>query len=89
MKITAILAAAALPLVVAGMTAPARAYDNDDQALRVRDMIADPSVPLAWDRRHHRETFSVYLDDDRPHRVRCGRHSYWDGDECVRRHRHR
>jgi len=89
MRITAILAAAALPLMAAALTAPAHAYDNDEQALRVRDMIADPSVPLAWDRRHKRETFSIYLDDDRPHAARCGRHAYWDGDECVRKRRYR
>ena len=70
LKCLALAAAATAPLLLG--TAPALAYDNDDQALRVRDMLADPSVPLAWDRRHKRVTFSIYLDDERPPR-RCGK----------------
>ena len=85
MRITAILAAAALPLMAAALTAPAHAYDNDEQALRVRDMIADPSVPLAWDRRHQPETWR-YRYDDRDAR-HCGKRYYWNGDDCVRKRR--
>lgn len=80
----------ALPILAAlagsGVTTPAHAYDDDTQALRVRDMLADPSVPLAWDRRHRREAWRYQYDDDRPVR-RCGKRYYWDGDECVRRRR--
>jgi hypothetical protein len=79
-----LLAALTLSL---GVTAaiPAQAYDNDEQALRVRDMIADPSVPLAWDRRARPETWRYrYADRDMPY---CGKRAYWNGDECVRKRR--
>lgn len=67
------------------ISTPAAAYDNDEQALRVRDMIADPSVPLAWDRRARPETWR-YRDDGRDVRS-CGKRAYWNGDECVRKRR--
>ena len=57
MKFHGILAAAAMPLLLALGAGGAAAYDNDEQALRIRDTVADPSVPLAWDRRHHPETW--------------------------------
>ena len=80
-----LLAALTLSL---GVTAavPAQAYDNDEQALRVRDMIADPSVPLAWDRRHRPETWR-YREDGYDRDRYCGKRYFWNGDECVRKRR--
>lgn len=80
-----------LPLMVLalGMAAatPAGAYDNDEQALRLRDTVADPSVPLAWDRRAHPETWRYRYDGyDRDVR-HCGKRYYWNGDECVKKRR--
>lgn len=70
-----------------GAATPAVAYDNDEQALRLRDTVADPSVPLAWDRRAHPETWRYRYDGyDRDVR-HCGKRYYWNGDECVRKRR--
>ena len=82
-----LVAIAALPFMAA--LAAGQAYaDNDEQALRLRDTVADPSVPLAWDRRHHPETWR-YRTDKRHYASRCGKRSYWDGDEGVRKRRYR
>lgn len=88
MKLFTILPALAVSALLAtGASAGPRHYDNDDQALRVRDMVADPSVPLAWDRRHRPETWRYRFDGyDRDVR-HCSRNRYWDGEECVRKRR--
>lgn len=76
----------ALPVFFA-LSAPAFAYDNDEQALRIRDTVADPSVPLAWDRRHKPDTWRYREDGyDRDWRP-CGKRFYWNGDECVKKRR--
>jgi hypothetical protein len=72
------IAALALPMV---WGSDAKAYDNDEQALRLRDTLADPSVPLAWDRRHHPETWRYRASLRHDY---CGRRAYWNGEECVR-----
>lgn len=89
MKITTAFAAMAFPLMAGAFGGAALAYDNDEQALRVRDMIADPSVPLAWDRRHHPETWRYRHHRHHRYADRCGRRAYWDGDECVLKRRWR
>ncbi len=89
------LAVIALPLLMSCAAAPASAYDNDDQALRLRDIVADPSVPLAWDRRHrdgygdggYSYGYGSRVYGSRHHR--CGSHAYWDGDDCVLKRRWR
>ena len=86
MKALVIAAAAVLPLL-ANVSA-AQAYDNDDQELRMRDTVADPQVPLPWDRRDHPETWRYRYDSDQAGR-RCGKRAYWDGDECVLKQRYR
>lgn len=74
----------ALALGMAAAT-PAGAYDNDEQALRLRDTVADPSVPLAWDRRAQPETWRYRYES---YDVRqCGKRYYWNGDECVKKRR--
>lgn len=76
----------ALALGTAAAT-PAFAYDNDEQALRLRDTVADPSVPLAWDRRARPETWRYRYDGyDRDVR-HCGKRYYWNGDDCVKKRR--
>lgn len=82
-----LFALVALPLLFGTWAGPASAHDNDEQALRLRDTVADPSVPLAWDRRHHPETWRYR--SERRYAVRCGKRAYWDGDECVLKRRYR
>lgn len=77
---------AALALGMAAASTPVLAYDNDIQGLRMRDALADPSVPLAWDRRARPETWRNVYDDESYGR-RCGKRYYWNGDECVRKRR--
>lgn len=86
MRLTPALALV-LPLLGVPAAVPAAAHDNDEQALRIRDTVADPSVPLAWDRRHHLETWRYRYDGYERDIPSCGRHAYWDGDECVRKRR--
>ena len=82
-----LVALSALPFMAA--LAAGQAYaDNDEQALHLRDTVADPSVPLAWDRRHHPETWR-YRTPKRHYVSHCGKRYYWDGDECVRKRRYR
>ncbi|HMN38475.1 MAG TPA: hypothetical protein PKD49_12320 [Hyphomicrobium sp.] len=83
-----LVAVAAVPFMAALATDQALAYDNDEQALRLRDTVADPSVPLAWDRRYQHESWR-YRIHKRNHATRCGKRYYWDGDECVRKRRWR
>ena len=75
---------AALALGLAAAT-PASAYDNDVQGLRMRDALADPSVPLAWDRRARPETWRYRHNGYGRYSGYCGKRHYWNGDECVRK----
>ena len=43
MTLAKVAALVALPLLMAASAGQAYAYDNDDQALRLRDIVADPS----------------------------------------------
>ena len=87
MKITSALAALAMPVLLAtAADAGPRYRDNDEQALRIRDTVADPSVPLAWDRRHRPETWR-YREDGYDRDRYCGKRYFWNGDECVRKRR--
>ena len=89
MNFAKVAALVALPLLMAAGASQAYAYDNDDQALRLRDIVADPSVPLAWDRRHHEGYSYGYSHRSRVYASDCGRRRYWDGDECVLKRRYR
>lgn len=80
------LAAIALPLTLGLGVKGAAAYDNDEQALRLRDTVADPSVPLAWDRRDHPDTWRYKRTTRGGY---CGKRAYWDGAECVLKRRWR
>ena len=90
MRAHQIAAAAALAFSACVVASPTNAYESDAQSLRVHDMIADPSVPLAWDHRRHPETWA-YRHHHQEHRiaVRCGKRAYWDGDECILKRRYR
>ena len=89
MNFAKVAALVALPLLMAAGASQAYAYDNDDQALRLRDIVADPSVPLAWDRRHHEGYSYGYSHRSRVYASGCGHRRYWDGDECVLKRRYR
>ncbi|MEQ1715479.1 MAG: hypothetical protein ABL907_05765 [Hyphomicrobium sp.] len=89
MKLVKGLAVIALPMLVALGAGQAAAYDNDEQALRLRDTVSDPSVPVVWDRRHHPETWRYKHRGEYRYARGCGRRAYWDGDECVMKRRWR
>jgi len=87
MGLIRLVAIAALPFLATLAPGQAQA-DDDEQALRLRDTVADPSVPLAWDRRHHPETWR-YRTPKRHHASRCGKRYYWNGGKCVLKRRYR
>ncbi|MCB1483773.1 MAG: hypothetical protein KDJ17_02645 [Hyphomicrobiaceae bacterium] len=78
-------AIAAMPFFAVLGSGQSQAYeDNDEQALRLRDTVADPSVPLAWDRRYHPETWRY-----KSYKSSCGKKRYWNGYKCVLKRRYR
>ena len=80
---------AALAVALMSITsAPAEArVGSDAQGLRQRDAVADPAVKIFRDKHRDKNSYS-YLkrhDTGLAARNRCGRLSYWNGSECLRR----
>ena len=85
MKIKSVLAIfATLGVLGTSGVAQARA-GNDAQGLRQRDALADPAVKIFRAKPINRYSYLRRHDTGFSARTRCGRLSYWNGDECLRR----
>lgn len=89
MTVRSALAALAVILMsvsIMSVSAGAR-VGSDAQGLGQRDAVADPAVKIFRDRGRDKYSYS-YLkrhDTGLAARNRCGRLSYWNGSECLRR----